>query len=48
MNNNEYTNETAIENYLMIDIDAAFSATITEWIQAISNYIDSYCETRRF
>jgi len=43
MNNNEYTNETAIENYLMIDIDAAFSATITEWIQAISNYIDSYC-----
>lgn len=43
MNNNEYTNETAIENYLLIDIDASLSSTVTEWIKAISNYIDSYC-----
>lgn len=35
----EYTTKVAIENYLMIDIDASFSSQITEWIKAVSEFI---------
>lgn len=35
-----YTDETAIENYLLTNIDASFSTQITEWITMASRHID--------
>jgi len=39
----QYTTKAKVENYLLIDIDASFNATIEAYITAMSNYIDSYC-----
>lgn len=36
----EYTTKTAIENWLLKDIDASFDDQITEWIKAMSNQMD--------
>lgn len=36
----EYTDKEAIENYLVISIDPGFDSQITEWIEAMSAYID--------
>lgn len=38
-----YTNETAIEKYLMTDIDPSQSSQITDWISAVERYINNYC-----
>lgn len=37
-----YTTETAVENYLMVTIDASFSSQITEWINAVTAFIEKY------
>jgi len=37
-----YTNETKIENYLMLDIDPSFSAQVVLWISAVEKYINNY------
>lgn len=37
-----YTNETKIENYLMMDIDPSMSSQITDWISAAETYINKY------
>ncbi len=39
-----YTTETAIENYLMTDIDSSFSSQISAWITAAESYIDNYTQ----
>lgn len=35
-----YTDKEAIENYLLVEIDASFDDQIDEWIEAIEEYID--------
>lgn len=40
-----YTDKTAIENYLLIEIDASFDEQVDEWIEAVEEYIDH--ETNR-
>lgn len=40
-----YTDKTAIENYLLITIDASFDTQIDEWIESVEQYIDH--ETNR-
>lgn len=40
-----YTTKTAIENYMLIDIDDSFDEQITEWMEAVEQYIDH--ETNR-
>jgi hypothetical protein len=37
-----YTDQTAIENYLLTNIDSSFSSQIVEWITAVSTFIDNY------
>lgn len=39
-----YTSQTAIENYLLIDIDESFDSQITSWIEAIETFIDRYTD----
>jgi len=39
---NQYTDQTAIENYLLIDIDTSFDTQVTEWIEQITKYIELY------
>ncbi len=40
-----YTTEGKIELYLGVDIDNSISSTITDWIEAVENWIDRYCGT---
>lgn len=40
-----YTTKEAIENYLLIDIDASFDEQVDEWIESVEEYIDH--ETNR-
>ena len=35
-----YTNKTAIENYLLTEIDASFDTQINDWIEAVEEYIE--------
>lgn len=35
-----YTDKTAIENYMLVDIDDSFNDQVDEWIEAIEEYID--------
>jgi hypothetical protein len=35
-----YTDEEAIENYMLIDIDSSFSNQINEWIEAAEKIVD--------
>lgn len=37
-----YTTKTKIENFLMVDIDAAFDSQINDWISAAEEYINNY------
>lgn len=37
-----YTTEQKLEDYTLQDIDASFSTRISEWIEAVERYIDSY------
>ncbi len=37
-----YTTKSAIENYLLKDINSSFDEQIEEWISAISKFIDQY------
>jgi hypothetical protein len=37
-----YTDKTAVENYLLTDIDSSFDSQVEEWISQISKYIDQY------
>jgi len=37
-----YTKKGQIQNYLAIDIDTSLDSQITDWITAVSNYIDRY------
>ena len=37
-----YTTKAAIQNYLLVDIDASFDAQINEWISAMDTFIDKY------
>lgn len=37
-----YTTETKIENFILQNIDASFSAQLDAWIEGIENYIDQY------
>lgn len=37
----QYTDKTAVENYLIKTIDDSFDAQLTEWIEAMSLLIDS-------
>jgi len=39
----QYTTKSKVENYLMIDINASFNATIDAYITAMSTYIDEFC-----
>ena len=41
MANRQYTTIEKLQNYLLIDIDVAFEAQVTEWIEYMSNYIES-------
>ena len=36
----DYTTKTAVENYLLIDIDASFDEQIIEWQEVVEQYID--------
>lgn len=36
-----YTDKAAVENYLLTTIAASFDAQLTEWITAMSNFIDN-------
>lgn len=38
-----YANEGKLENYLTIDVDNSFSDQISEWAEAVDEYIDNYC-----
>jgi hypothetical protein len=38
-----YTNKENIERYLLLDIDESFNTQINSWIDAMSLYIDKYC-----
>lgn len=40
-----YTTKEAVENYLLIEIDAAFDDQVDEWIESVEEYIDH--ETNR-
>jgi len=40
-----YTTKEAVENYLLIDIDASFDEQIEEWIEGVEDHIDH--ETNR-
>lgn len=35
-----YTDKTAVQNYTLTNIDASFDTQLTEWIAAMSEYID--------
>ena len=37
-----YTNKTALENYLMTNIDSSFDTQITAWINSAETYINNY------
>lgn len=37
-----YTSKEKVENYLLQDIDAGFSAQINDWIESVERYIDQY------
>ena len=37
-----YSNETQLENLLLVSIDASFSTQIDDWISAAENYVDNY------
>lgn len=39
----EYTTKTDVENYLNKTIDDSLDVTLTDWIIAMSSYIDSQC-----
>ena len=36
----QYTDKTAVQNYTLTNIDSAFNTQLTEWITAMSEYID--------
>lgn len=38
-----YTDKTAIQNYLLQNIDASFDTQIASWITAMSRFMDGYC-----
>ena len=40
-----YTSKTAIQNYLLTNIADSFDTQIDEWIEAVDNFIDNYCNT---
>lgn len=46
MENIEYTTKEAVENYILKTIDDGFDAQLTEWIKAMSNYIESITKRR--
>lgn len=37
-----YTTKTLVQNYTLTNIDAAFDTQLTEWIAAMSEFIDNY------
>jgi len=37
-----YTDKTAVQNYVLTNIDASFNAQVTEWITAMSRFMDRY------
>lgn len=37
----EYTNKTAVQNYLLINIDSSFDTQLTAYIKAMSEYMDA-------
>ncbi len=43
MSQEEYTTKEAVENYLVKTVDDAFDLQLTEWIKAMSKYIDDFC-----
>lgn len=38
-----YTDQAAVQNYLLTSIDGTFTAQLTEWIAAQSRFMDTYC-----
>jgi hypothetical protein len=38
-----YTDQTAVENYLLTSIDVAFATQLVEWIDAMSRHMDQFC-----
>ena len=44
----QYTNRTAVQNYLLVNIDTSFDTQIDEWCIAVSNWIDTYCNRDSF
>jgi len=38
-----YTSKSRISNYLIVDISDSFNSQITEWIEAIEAWINTYC-----
>ena len=40
-----YTDKTNVENYLGITLPSALNTQITNWISAIKEWIDAYCNT---
>ena len=38
-----YTNKSRLQNYLTINISDTFNSQITEWIEAIEAWINTYC-----
>lgn len=40
------TNQTAIENYMLIDIDASFASQLNSWIDAVTKYIEGVTNRR--
>lgn len=39
----DYTDTTAVSNYLLINIDGSFSLQLAEWIAGMSRHMDQYC-----
>lgn len=39
----DYTDRTAVLNYLTVSVDAAFNSQIDEWIGGMSRFMDQYC-----
>lgn len=48
MENIEYTTKEAVENYILKTIDDGFDVQLTEWIKAMSNYIENVTKRRIF
>lgn len=44
--NDEYTTVEDIENYTLIDVAAEYEGVIDMYIQAMSNFIDNYCNRK--